>query len=712
MLCACSGERERIHFDEVPQSPESLATRDFSVSGLSSRTGDWEAKVDINQQVDDVESALREGLSLNYEEARALLGRLEYQRGNFDAALQVFQGIDVPALRPRMVMAIAERSKPRKLRSKVEILPVNLMSWHSVSLLLEALFLKSKSLEELGRLEDAAAECKTIIDIVESAWNNGVPVGIGAECKLKEIFHKALHLLPRLWQQAGLLEDAVAAYRRALTKPWDLSPERCASLQKDLAITLLYGGSEVSLPPHLQQNYGSRSPKNNTEEAILLLFLLIGKATSQEISWNAEVMDHLTFALSFSGQFESLAGYVEHILPGMHSRRERWYLLGLCYSAAGLDDPALNLLRKALGPSEQKKKDHFLSLVLASKLCLRNPAHADEGLDYAKRAIKCSTEQQKHHLIGVASHLLGSSYRHCAKSLKSDSERLKLERESLNSLKYAESIEKNDAHVIYSIALEHAMQRNHNLAREYTIRYLNMVAGCSVRGWKLLALVVSAEQNLKEAEAIVDLSIDESGKVEQLELLRLKAILQVSQEELKAAVETYRFLLANIQSQREKQSWRNNCEIEAQQRLEMETWLDLAFVYTKLELWADSNICLNRAKSLGFFSPRTWHATGNLFEAQSLHKEALAAFSMSLSIESDHVPSMVSAAAVLRTLGDRSLPIAQSFLMNSLRIEPTNHDAWLNLGFVAKKEGSLQKAADCFQAAYELGLSSPVMKFM
>ncbi|XP_020575473.1 protein NPGR1 [Phalaenopsis equestris] len=712
MLCACSGERERIHFDEVPQSPESLATRDFSADGLSSRNGDWEAKVDIGQQIDDVESALREGLSLNYEEARALLGRLEYQKGNFDAALQVFQGIDVPALRPRMVKAIVERTRLRKVRSKVEISPTNLMSWHSVSLLLEAVFLKSKSLEELGRLEDAAVECKTILDIVESAWSDGVPISIGSECKLKEIFHKALDLLPRLWQQAGLLDEAVAAYRRALTKPWDLGPQRCASLQKDLAITLLYGGSEVTLPAHFQQHYGSRSPDNNIEEAILLLIILIGKAASQEISWDPEVMDHLTFVLSFSGQLESLAGYVENMLPGMHSRRERWYFLSLCYSAAGLNDTALNILRKALGQSEKKKKDYFLSLVLGAKLCLRNPAHAEEGLGFALRAIKCSLEQQKHHLIGVANHLVGSCYRRCAKSSKSDSERLKLERESLNSLQFAATIEKKDAELIYSIALEHAMQRNHGLARDYAIRYLDMTAGCSVRGWTLLALVVSAEQNLKEAETIVDLSIDESGKVEQMELLRLKAFVQVAQEDLKGAVETYRFLLALIQARGENQSWRANIETEAERRLERETWLDLAMVYTKLGLWSDSNICLNKAKSLGHFYPRIWHATGNLFAAQSLHKDALAAFSMSLSIESDYVPSMVSAAAVLRKLGDRSLPIARSFLMNALQVDPTSHDAWLNLGFVAKSEGSLQKASDCFQAAYELRMTSPVMNFM
>lgn len=80
-----------------------------------------------------------------------MLGRLEYQRGNFDAALQVFEGIDIRVLAPRMIRAIAERTKQRKPRSKVDNVLPNVMSMHSVSLLLEAILLKSKSLEELGR---------------------------------------------------------------------------------------------------------------------------------------------------------------------------------------------------------------------------------------------------------------------------------------------------------------------------------------------------------------------------------------------------------------------------------------------------------------------------------------------------------------------------------------------------------------------------------
>uniref|UniRef100_A0A2P2Q4J8 Uncharacterized protein n=1 Tax=Rhizophora mucronata TaxID=61149 RepID=A0A2P2Q4J8_RHIMU len=103
---------------------------------------------------------------------------------------------------------------------------------------------------------------------------------------------------------------------------------------------------------------------------------------------------------------------------------------------------------------------------------------------------------------------------------------------------------------------------------------------------------------------------------------------------------------------------------------------------------------------------------GMLFEGQSLYKEALVSFSVSLSVDPDHVPSIVSMAAVLVKLGAQSFPIARSFLLNALRLDPTNHEAWMYLGLISKMEGSSQQAADFFQAAHELALSAPVQGFV
>ncbi|CAN6583088.1 unnamed protein product [Malus baccata var. baccata] len=219
MLCSCSGQQ--FKFEEPPHSPESLATSDFLASALSSRTSDWDSKFE-DIQVDEAESTLKEALSLNYEEARALLGRLEFHRGNFEAALQVFQVIEIRNLTPGMAKAIVERTRQRKPRTKGNdvVLP-SVMSMHSVSLLIEAILLKARSLGELGRY---------------IALPNGMPEDIGEDCKLPDMFHKAPELLPILWTKAGYLDEATA-YCWALIKPWNMEPDRFTAIQKSLART-------------------------------------------------------------------------------------------------------------------------------------------------------------------------------------------------------------------------------------------------------------------------------------------------------------------------------------------------------------------------------------------------------------------------------------------------------------------------------------------
>ncbi|KAK3231226.1 hypothetical protein Dsin_003107 [Dipteronia sinensis] len=717
MLCACSGEQ--FKFEDAPQSPESLATRDFSASGFSSRTtGDWDSKVE-DMQVDEAESTLKEALSLNYEEARALLGRLEYQRGNFDAALQVFQGIDIRSLTPRMTQAIVERTRPpRKPRSKGDkgdIVSASVMSLHSVSLLLEAILLKAKSLEDLDHCKDAAKECKTILDIVESALPNGMPESIGEDCKLQDMFHKALELLPNLWIKAGFLDEAIIAYRRALVKPWNLDAQKLATVQKDLAATLLYGGVEANLPPQLQM-WGPTTPKDNTEEAILLLLILMEKVAYKELEWDEEIMDHLTYALSITGQFELLAEHVEQALPGIYNRGERWYFLALCYGAAGQNEAALNLLKKVFGHSEAKHKPHIPSFLLGAKLCSKDPKHAQEGIDFARKLIE--SNHLNGHFTGHAHKFLGICYGNLARASISDSERVLFQKESLSSLNHASLIGKEDSEVIFSLGLEHAVQRHLETAFDNLMMYCNAAAGNSGKGWKLLALVLSAEQRLEDATTIVDFALEEAEKIDQFELLRLKAVLQIAQEQPKQAIETYRLLLAMIQAQRDLQSQNIHeakyfsSEALTEKKLDIGAWQDLATIYMKLGSWGDAEICAEKAKSIEFYSPSSWHTTGMLLEAQSLHKEALVSFSISLSIEPDYVPSIVSTAKILMKFGTQSLPIARSFLMNVLRLEPSNHDAWMNLGLISKMEGSLLQAADYFQAAYELKQSAPVQSFV
>lgn len=369
---------------------------------------------------------------------------------------------------------------------------------------------------------------------------------------MQEMFHKALELLPQLWIKAGVLEEAIIAYRRALVKPWNLDSQKLASVQKDLAATLLYGGVEAKLPPELQV-WGPVAPKDNIEEAILLLLILMEKVAYKEIKWDAEIMDHLAYALSVTGQFQLLAEHLEQALPGVYNRAERWYLLALCYSAVGQNEAALNLLKKVLGHSKKKQSSYIPSFLLGAKLCSQDLNHAHEGIQFAREVIEL-TGQENEHFMSQAHKFLGICYGIVARKCVSDNERFFFQKESLNSLNHASLNGKEDPEVMYNRGLENAVQRNLDVAFDNAIMYSDTVAGNSGKGWKLLALVLSADKRLKDAETIVDFALDEAGRMDQLELLRLKAVLQIAQEQPKQAIETYRILLAMIQAQREPRS--------------------------------------------------------------------------------------------------------------------------------------------------------------
>lgn len=84
------------------------------------------------------------------QEARALLGRLEYQRGNVEAALRVFDGIDLASVAPKIRSTINKRMEHHKNHTNWDARP---MSIHAVGLLVEAVYLKARALQDLGRFK-------------------------------------------------------------------------------------------------------------------------------------------------------------------------------------------------------------------------------------------------------------------------------------------------------------------------------------------------------------------------------------------------------------------------------------------------------------------------------------------------------------------------------------------------------------------------------
>ncbi|XP_024981738.1 protein NPGR2-like [Cynara cardunculus var. scolymus] len=710
--CLCSGEQSRSA-DEMIPSPDSLATKDYSASAYSSQaTGENHRKPDTGS-IEEAELSLRESGSLNYEEARALLGRYEYQKGNIEAALHVFEGIDIATVTPKIKNSLAKIGEPRKRRSHNYAIPP--LSAHALSLLLEAIYLKSKSLQVLGRYKEAAQSCKVILDVVESSLPDGLPENFGADCKLQETLNKAVELLPELWQLADSPQEAILSFRRALLHHWNLDEETIAKIGKDFAVFLLYSGGKDAIPPNLRSQMDSSFvPRNNIEEAILLLMILLKKINLKKIEWDPSVIDHLSYALSISGGLGALGKQLEELLPAVIDRKERYFLLSLCYYGEGDGLSALNLLRNIY---KHDDPNYVPALLMASKICGENPDFVEEGVNLAKRTIhlgnKCNA------MVGVAYSLLGISLLEHSRSALTDSERVDQQSEAIQCLETAGRLTRMvDSRIVYCLSLENAEQRKLDTALGLAKRLIKLEGGSRLRSWLLLARILSGQKLFSDAETIVNAGLDQSGKWDQGELLRTKAKLQLAQGQVKNAIHTYTQLLAVLQVQNKSFRTRTrskNLEVGGKhdKDLELETWHDLAMVYISLSQWLDAEACLSKSEAIDYYSSSRWHITGLLYEAKGLTREALKAYQNSLDIDPGHVQSLVSMALVLRRVGGKSGPAIRSFLTEALRLDRMNSSAWYNLGHFYKDEGPMfiKEAADCFEAATILEETEPVEPF-
>ncbi|KAL5181073.1 Protein NPG1 [Glycine soja] len=681
----------------------SMSFREFHANGSRMVTSEVEAKLDQGN-IQEAEEALREGLSLNFEEARALLGKLEYQRGNVEGALRVFDGIDLQAAIQRLQPSFSEKTPVKKGRTRTE--SPSSVSQHAASLVLEAIYLKSKSLQKLGKFTEAANDCRRILDAVEKIFYLDNP-DIQVDNRLQEIVSHAVELLPELWKQAGCYDEAISAYRRALLGQWNLHNDFCARIQKSFVIFLLYSGVEASPPSLAVQIDGSYVPKNNLEEAILLLMNFLKDFCLGKMKWDPSVMEHLTFALSICGGTSILAKQLEELRPGVYHRIDCWNTLALCYSGAGQNDSALNLLRKSLHKHE--RPNDLTSLLLAAKICSEDPYLAAEGVNHAQRAIS-NAHGPNEHLKGVALRMLGLCLGKQAKVASSDFERSHLQSKALESLVAAIRLEPNNSDLIFELAVQYAEHRNLPAALRSARHFFNKTGGSVSKSWRLLALILSAQQRFSEAEVVTDAALDQTARWEQGPLLRLKAKLMISQSRPMDAIETYRYLLALVQAQ--KKSFgplQISSKVEEDKVNEFDTWHGLANLYASLSHWKDAEICLQ--KLMPGHRPKagsTCHLKSVLFEGRGQNEEALCATINAILLEPNYVPCKISMGALIQKMGSKYLAVARSSLSDALRIEPTNRKAWYYLGLLHKHEGRISDAAECFQAASMLEESDPI----
>lgn len=395
---------------------------------------------------------------------------------------------------------------------------------------------------------EAAQSCSVILDIVESSLPAGLPEKFGADCKLQETINGAVGLLPELWKLANSPREAILSYRRALLHQWNLDAQTTAKIQKEFAIFLLYSGAEA-MPPNLRSQMDSAFvPRNNIEEAILLLIILLRKVSLKRIEWDPSILDHLSYALSLSGGLGALANQVEELLPGVLDRKERYHILALCNHGEGDDLEALSLWKKLLISHEDAT--YIPALLFVSKICGGSAKYADEGITFSQKALE-NLHGECDQLIGVAQCMLGISLSANCRSAVTDSERVERQSGALKSLEIAGRMTKmKDPVIVYHLCLEYAEQRKLDAAIRHAKTLLKLDGGSNLRGWILLARLLSAQKSFSEAETIINVALDQTGRWNQGESLRTKAKLQIAQGLVKEGIETYSQLLAVLQVQR------------------------------------------------------------------------------------------------------------------------------------------------------------------
>lgn len=84
-------------------------------------------------------------IGLRVQEARTLVGKLEYQRGNYASALHVFDGVDVQAALQQLQSLVSDKS----LAKKATALKI---PRDAASLMLESIYFKAKTLQQQGNI--------------------------------------------------------------------------------------------------------------------------------------------------------------------------------------------------------------------------------------------------------------------------------------------------------------------------------------------------------------------------------------------------------------------------------------------------------------------------------------------------------------------------------------------------------------------------------
>ncbi|XP_022371991.1 tetratricopeptide repeat protein 7A isoform X2 [Enhydra lutris kenyoni] len=490
--------------------------------------------------------------------------------------------------------------------------------------------------------------------------------------------------------------------------------------------------------PHLYEGDNLYCPKDNIEEALLLLLIsesmatrdvVLSRAPEQEedravsLRNAAAIYDLLSITLGRRGQYVMLSECLERAMKFAFEEFHLWYQVALSMVACGKLEDAERFAMMVIDLGEEAGE--FLA-----------KGYLALGLTYSLQATDAT--------------------------LKSKQD--ELHRKALQTLERAQQLAPGDPQVILYVSLQLALVRQISSAMEQLQEALK-VCGDDANALHLLALLFSAQKHYQHALDVIDMAITEYPENFNLMFtkVKLEQVLKGPEEALVTCRQMLRLwqtlynfsqmgglekdgslgegitlkkqsgMHLTLPDAHDADSGSRHASSIAASRLEEamseltvpssvlkqgpmqlwttleQIWLQAAELFMEQRHLKEAGFCIQEAAGLFPTSHSVLYMRGRLAEMKGSLEEAEQLYKEALTVNPDGVRIMHSLGLMLSRLGHKSL--AQKVLRDAVERQSTCHEAWQGLGEVLQAQGQSEAAVDCFLTALELEASSPVLPF-
>ncbi|EHB18287.1 Tetratricopeptide repeat protein 7A [Heterocephalus glaber] len=269
--------------------------------------------------------------------------------------------------------------------------------------------------------------------------------------------------------------------------------------------------------PHLYEGDNLYCPKDNIEEALLLLLISESMATrdvvlsrspeqkedrSESLRNAAAIYDLLSITLGRRGQYVMLSECLERAMKFAFGEFHLWYQVALSMVACGKSAYAVSLLRECM---KLRPSDPTVPL-MAAKVCIGSLHWLEEAEHFAMMVIGLGEEAGEFLPKGYLALGLTCSLKATDATLKSKQD--ELHRKALQSLERARELAPDDPQVILYVSLQLALVRQISSAMKQLQEALT-VCKDDANALHLLALLFSAQKHYQHALDVINMAITE-----------------------------------------------------------------------------------------------------------------------------------------------------------------------------------------------------------